>query len=344
MISPHFIHKGILPLQVDGDQLFYTKFSNKIYTSSLPGLENETLVFEFPISVKYRILGKNPFLNKFLRIGPHLLAKVNNDFIVSLRNKIWANINYKTISFNHFKGSRPLNIEFAKDSFYFGEYFSNPERGEVKIFSLNSRDENWKIIYTFPENSIRHIHSIIYDKYRDGFWIQTGDRDSESSLWFTADFKDVQSYGNWSQESRAVKIIPAKDYLIVPMDTPQQKNYINYFYPELNKFQQIAGLMGSAFHAEELEDFYTVSTVVEPSKINRTDLATIYLCKKGTTNWFPIFSAQRSRVPIKLSHYFRYAELVIVPSTSETQYLIAFGRSLKKYESKTLIWDTSMFL
>ena len=342
MNSPHSIKKGILPLLVKGNQLYFTKFNNKIYKASLPRLINEVQIMVFPMSFKNKFLGKNSFLNKVFRIGPHAFIEDNGMSVVSLKNIIFSKTNNASQSFNNFKGTRPLNIESANGTFFFGEYFSNPSRDRVNIFAYNTLANKWETKYTFHENSIRHIHSIKYDQYRNGYWILSGDENSESALWFTSDFKKLKAFGDWSQNSRAVKIIPTKEFLIVPMDTPYQKNYINYFYPEKNNFKQVIELPGSAFHAEEIGNYYIVSTVVEPSKVNLTNSAEIYICKKDSQNWEMLFSGKRSNLPIKYSHYYRYPELVVIPTNDNSPFLVTYGRSLKKYEAKTLIWDTSL--
>lgn len=342
MTFHHFQYKGILPLLIEGNKLYYSKFNNKIYSSFLPELTKETLITRMPISLYKRIFGKIPLFNKIMRIGPHNLSFAAQTFQISMNHRIITIDNDMYISFSNFEGSRPLNIEYAKGRFYFGEYFSNPGRKVVKIFSCDASKKNWEVAYTFPENSIRHIHSIQYDSFRDGFWILTGDRDQESVLWFTTDFQNLEAHGDWTQKSRAVKIIPTKDYLIVPMDTPQQKNYINYYYPKEKKFEQVAELPGSAFHAEEIGEYYFVSTVVEPSVVNKTDIATIFVCSKNSSNWKELFSAKKNTLPIKYSNYYRYPELVIVPVQGKSKYLVVFGRSLKNFEAKVMVWDTSL--
>ncbi|MFW6026548.1 MAG: hypothetical protein ACOCRX_09415 [Candidatus Woesearchaeota archaeon] len=342
MLYPHFIKNKILPLLIEENQLYYTKFNNKVYKSTLPDLEDEIELFTFPVAKKEKIFIKHPITNKILRLGPHSLQKKDNLFVISLRKRIIVIKNNNILFFKNFNGSRPLNISRHNNYFYWGEYFSNPERKEVKIFSLNSDKMIWEPIFTYPENSIRHIHSIVYDNYRNGFWIQTGDKNDESALWFTTDFKDVKPYGNLSQDSRAVKIIPTKNFLVVPTDTPQQRNFINYYYPQDNNLEQIIDLPGSAFHAEETKSYFVVSTVVEPSVINKSKESTIWINNKKDKNWYLLFSAKKNFFPLSYQKYFRYAELAIVPSSNRSKFIVAFGRSLKNYEGKTLIWNTDL--
>src|SRR6266700_1362587 len=74
------------------------------------------------------------------------------------------------------RGTRPLNIAVTPDSHIFwGEYFDNLARDEVHIYGSEDRGASWKIVHSFPKNSIRHVHNIVYDRWEDCLWVLTGD-------------------------------------------------------------------------------------------------------------------------------------------------------------------------
>src|SRR5690606_31660451 len=125
-----------------------------------------------------------------------------------------------------FRGSRPLHLLRTNTKVYFGEYFGNPDRSEVRIFC--TRDgRSWTTCHTFKEGEIRHVHSLVYDSYRSGIWVCTGDLGDESALWYTADdFRTIKAVYRGGQANRAVSIIPLPNGLVVPMDSPLEENYI----------------------------------------------------------------------------------------------------------------------
>ena len=78
---------------------------------------------------------------------------------------------------------KPLNICHIDDvpgfepSYVVGDYFSNPNREDVKLYSRSKNDLEWKTAYVFPAGTIRHIHNIVPDKENQRVLILTGDDD-----------------------------------------------------------------------------------------------------------------------------------------------------------------------
>lgn len=250
----------------------------------------------------------------------------------------------KYISVSNFKGSRPLNLYVspAQDWACFGEYFGNKEREEVHIFDTTNGTD-WKIAYTFSAKSIRHVHGIIDDPYRNGIWVLTGDSNTESALWFTNDrFKTLKKMVTGSQKARAVEIIPIENGLIVPMDSPLEKNYINFFDLETEEFRQLKPLPGSAFHAIKSNGIYFVTTVTEPSEINKTNTANVYASLDGE-NWKCISKFKKDFVPVKYQGITRYSEIIITPGENKSDFIVGYARAVKggnymvKWKKETVI-------
>ncbi len=60
---------------------------------------------------------------------------------------------------------------------FFGEYLLNPERGEMRVYKFIPGDDSVETIYTFPANSIRHIHGLYFDRFTESLFCLTGDID-----------------------------------------------------------------------------------------------------------------------------------------------------------------------
>jgi len=168
------------------------------------------------------------------------------------------------------RGSRPLNIcaTPAGDIFY-GEYWGNPDRDEVRIMGSCDGGLSWKAVYTFPRGAIRHVHGIHNDPHRGGLWILTGDGDNESRIIFTdskLDHLEVVATGN--QRCRAVTVMPMPSGVIVPTDTEHEQNYIQWLDTDTGKLERITDLPGTVFYATRTRDRLLLSTVVEPSEVN----------------------------------------------------------------------------
>lgn len=91
---------------------------------------------------------------------------------IFLENKIYG---YFEKVFTVKSGSRPLSVcESLDGALFFGEYFNNKERREVKIYALFNDCKTWENVYTFPRKSIRQIHNIQMDPFTGFLWIVTG--------------------------------------------------------------------------------------------------------------------------------------------------------------------------
>ena len=72
----------------------------------------------------------------------------------------------------------------------------------------------------------------IYDKYRNGIWILTGDSDTESKIIFAnTTCSSLETVFSGSQNTRAVFVLPTKSALIIGGDSPFQKNHIQVLDP-----------------------------------------------------------------------------------------------------------------
>lgn len=332
--------RGVRPVFLNHDELFLAK-GFRIAKADITHPEKYTIITKYG-GFKEQLISTSPLATRILREGIHFFLPMQNGHLLMVRNKLLFKkdgSDYKVV-LDTFNGSRPLNIcKASNGSLYFGEYFSNANRGEVKIFT--SQDgENWGVAYAFKPNTIRHVHGIYEDSYRNGFWVLTGDEDDESALWFTNDgFKTLTPLGKGSQRARAVGIIPTEKGIIVPMDSPFQVNYIQLFEPEAEKFNDLVQIGGSAFHAQKYGDIHLVTTVTEPSPVNITNAAYLYGSLDGE-NWKLIEAFRRDIFPVKYQNYTRYSEIELLPfDESSSKYIFAYARAVAKYDNCMLCFD-----
>lgn len=335
------IIKGYNPLFFNQEILFASK-GNKVYSFS-ESLKKVEEIGIYSEGIIRNILSLHPLYCRIFRRGIHALALNENGNLVGVAKGhiVFKNKKEKVFHsvFNKFRGSRPFNLIYANGMFLFGEYFGNPNRENVCIFS-SADGEHWNTIYTFPPGSIRHIHSIKYDANKKGYWILTGDNDNESVIWFTEDFKTLNPVIKGGQFARAVNIITTKNFLIIPMDSPLEQNYIQFYNLEKGILETVSEIPGSAFHAIESDGIMLVSTVTEPSQINKTNSATLWGSLDGKV-WKCICELKKDIYPVSLQPIFRYAEIVLTPGENYTPYITAFGRSLKGMDNCMLIWNKS---
>ncbi|NCU31691.1 MAG: SAM-dependent DNA methyltransferase, partial [Candidatus Moranbacteria bacterium] len=144
------------------------------------------------------------------------------DFCVGMNNPIgFAEIN---------------NIKGFDDCIAYGEYTGNPSAGTVSIYSRNKSGE-WNIAYTFESGTIKHIHAIVPDHFRNNVLILTGDSDKESGFWVAENnFKTVRPLIFGEQRYRSCVAWPLKEGILYATDTPLENNYL-FFISESNNWQ-----------------------------------------------------------------------------------------------------------
>jgi len=298
-----------------------------------------------------RIAARMPLFSRVTRSGIHSLVRLSDGrFVAVMRN--WIGVlqpgddRLRSV-FRFPRGSRPLRLcRTRDDQLYFGEYFRNPSRKAVHIYT--SRDgQDWHPIFTFPAGSIRHVHAMYEDIYRSGLWVLTGDADDESGLWFTKDeFATLEPVMRGSQRSRAVSMIIMEDGIIVPTDSPRITNRIQFFDPSRRRFEDLCSIPGSAFHAVTCGGLFFVSTVAEPSPINPERAAHIFISRDGRS-WIPLTSFSPDllcRMFPSMRAYFQYPEIRLVPGVEDSPVTFAYGQSIRGAGGSLMRFQNSLLV
>ena len=125
---------------------------------------------------------------------------------------------------------------------------------------------------------------------------------------------------------------------MIPSDTPFLKNKIRIYHNESKVLEDVFEVNGSVFHAKKIKDIYFISTVTEPSKINKSKKAILYGSLDGI-NWSILFEAKKDFIPIKFQKYFRYSELKILDNLFLNKFVVIEGRALQNLSNGTLIFN-----
>ncbi len=331
------VYKSEIPLYQDKDGALWSYKRHKILKRNL----NREIEYRYPIKCGAMVgfLAKFQLFRRVLRLEVNSLQITENNDIVAvtkgaiLVKKKGASIFKKVFKIE--KGSKPLNLcKDGSGNLFWGEYFSNPNREEVRIFG--SEDGiNWRTYHIFPAKQIRHVHGIFWDRFRNGMWVLTGDSDQESGIWFTDNqFKSLRNVFSGSQKARAVSIIPLKSGLIIPMDTPLETNYIQYFNLANNTIRNLSKIPSSAFNSFDSENLKLISTVVEPSEVNKATSTTIY-ASIDTQTWIRITNLEQGYLSSLSYKYFRYPEIIFMPSERKNEItdINIYLRGTKKYNN-----------
>lgn len=180
--------------------------------------------------VKEKIL-RNAFYRGFISKAfglNHVCVAPNSHLIAIYDGLYWYDLNDNTAvarkvdAYKEMGLLPPLKSGIAlhpnTGDFYFGEYINGVKK-QVRICRISDKGRNIQVVYAFEPGVIQHVHGIYYDKYRDRFWVTTGDRDHECGIFYTDDlFNSLHKLGGGDQTWRAVSVVPTKDKLFWGMD------------------------------------------------------------------------------------------------------------------------------
>lgn len=264
-----------------------------------------------------------------LEDGSRVLTAKKGIFIAKKNAKVYKK------SFSITRGNRPMNMCEDKNGFlYFGEYFSNSERDQVHIFKSTDAGNSWNVCYTFPQNTIRHIHGIFYDEYEDLVWFATGDLDGECIIGYTNDaFGTVKIFKQGGQKYRAVQLLFFKDFILYGTDTEYEKNYIYRIYRENGEEHRLKELKGSVLSSTYSGNSAAISTAVEPSTVNH-DLNSYILFSHDGLKWKELYQETKDSLHPK---YFQYGRFKFPIGAINNGKLLVSGHALKKIDNSTII-------
>lgn len=239
---------------------------------------------------KERVLGGCNILYRLLRLGVRTAQPIDDTrIVISVGNMLYElNIISGELSKGYFcgEGIRPLlftevdAVSGFEDGIYFGGYVHNFDKKPVSIYHRVGEDE-WKIVYTFPQGAINHVHNIIADPYRKCLWILTGDFDDSSAIWKVTDgFQKVEYVVGGNQKYRGCVAFALPEGVLYATDAPFANNNI-YLLKDDMSLLEIAELPGSCIYGCLWKDKYVFSTVVEPDGRNETLLRLLFDRKRG---------------------------------------------------------------
>ncbi len=152
---------------------------------------------------------------------------------------------------------------------FFGEYLANTERGEMRIYRYKIGNDSLETVYTFPENSIRHIHGIYFDKFTKSMVCLTGDDERECQVIRSFDgFQTTEIVGQGDETWRAVSILFDEKYFYYGMDAEFRANHIYRVERESGERTSLGEVNGTVFYSKKIGSdlFFTTTAENAPSQ------------------------------------------------------------------------------
>lgn len=225
-------------------------------------------IIELPVGSKKKLFSKYRISNRLLRLEPRSFIQVKEGiFLISVLHKVWClDVEKKTLvpAFNSRKNfSDNLNFCAYNGKVYWGDYGINVIHEPINIYEMD-KEGKVRIVYTFPQGDVIHVHNIFLDETKSKFWVLMGDNEAKAGIYTASlDWKEVKPVKVGEQCYRAVVGFPYQGGLLYATDSVDFDNHLRLI--EKNGTERIlAEMNGSCIYGGETKDYFLFSTTVEP--------------------------------------------------------------------------------
>jgi len=160
---------------------------------------------------------------------------------------------------------------------FFGEYLANNERGGMRVYKYSPGSDRLESIYTFPPNSIKHIHGIYFDPFTNSLFCLTGDDDKECRITQTFDeFRTLETVGEGDETWRAVSLLFSAESLLYGMDAEFRDNHILQFDRKSKEQRRLGQVSGPVYFSKQFSGEMFFTTTAENAPSQKENVAAIW--------------------------------------------------------------------
>ena len=184
-------------------------------------------------------------------------------------------------------------------SVYFGEYRTNRERQNVRIYRYPPGTAELEVAHVFHAGEVRHVHGIQHDPYDDSLWCLTGDFGAECRMLRTDDgFRTLQTVGGGDESWRCVSLLFTPTHIYWATDAEFERNKL-YRMERIGGRREVLGeLDGPTYYSHACgEDlFFGVTAELCPSQAGRE--AALWRWSDGRLERLAVFA--KDALPVSL--------------------------------------------
>lgn len=342
-IEPVAAFRNMRALAWRGDVLYASRGYTLLFAKANSGNFQWRVIGEYRPEWWRNLSSRSRMGFRLTRDGFHALAITHEgNLVAAVPGAITTLVAGETefrVTHHLLRGTRPLHVCATREGpLYWGEYFDNPRRDEVHIYGSANGGLTWKIAYTFPAHSIRHVHNIVYDCWQNCLWVMTGDYGRECRiLRASLDFTAVEEVLCGNQQARAVAAVVTEAGMYFASDTPLESNHV-YFLDRGSRLHKLAPISSSSIYGGQNRNGMFFSTMVEPSAISRSRHVTLYGSAEGGT-WRGLVSWRKDNWPLK---FFQYGNAFLPDGENNTHFLAVSTIAVQESDLQTTIWQTTV--
>ena len=220
------------------------------------------------------------------------------------------------------------------DRILWGEYNSKTAHGNpVRLYVSDDRGRTYRIARVFEGGSILHLHNLVYDAGLKKYRVLAGDHNHEPGIGLLDE--DLSGF-DWlvkgEQRYRAVEVFDFGDRLIYGIDSEKERNAIVSLDKRSGKVERLVELEGSVIYSARFGRWYAMSTTVEPSAVNPSRSASLWLSRDGD-KWTQVYTAEKDGWEAR---YFQYGSIVLPRGESDDDTILFSGQALRGIDGRLI--------
>jgi hypothetical protein len=218
----------------------------------------------------------------------------------------------------------PLCIGSGPGAVLFGEYGS-PRGRAMRIFASRDRGASFEPVHAFAPDEVLHVHNVVWDAAERHYWVLTGDFGSQPGIGrLSADLARFDWLVRGEQRFRAVDLFDAGDRLVSATDTQLEENALVALDKRTGRAERLRPFEGSCIYACRFGPWYAIATTVEPSPVNRSRDATLWV-SRDLDAWHCVLRAPKDRWH---ADYFQFGSLVLPRGASGRPVVAVSGQAV----------------
>jgi hypothetical protein len=220
------------------------------------------------------------------------------------------------------------------DRVIWGEYGSKRGKRGVRLYASDDAGSSFRIVYAFDPGEVLHVHNVLHDPARGHYWVLAGDHGDEPGIGILSeDLAKFEWLAKGEQLYRAVEAFDFGDRLVYATDTEMERNALVSMDKDSGRTERLMELEGSCIHACRFGDIYAFSTTVEPSPVNPTRSASLWVSRDGE-RWDCVLEARKDRWN---GSYFQFGSLVLPRGRSGRERLFLSGQAVEGLAGLALV-------
>jgi len=220
------------------------------------------------------------------------------------------------------------------DVVVWGEYASALPPKPMRIFVSRDGGRSFQPAMVLERDTIGHVHNVFWDAAAEHYWILAGDHGHHPGIArISADFSRLEWLGKGDQRYRAVHVFDLGDRLLYATDSEVETNRLVSLDKATGRTETLRTFEGSCIYACRFGDLYALTTTVEPSRVNRSRDATLWLSRDGE-EWRCAWRARKDRWH---ADYFQFGSIVLPAGASQSETLVFSGQAVRGLDGRTVV-------